>query len=146
MYIAELDRTWQRSSCASHGFLVTLPAQIEALQHSFDYVYVDSTRSDPETRLQLARGQPSRQALTHRRQNGALLALDEARDSLIAASTLINRTIHEARRSGRIELKSVYAGLVAFVDCTLKNVDGMQWLIATEPTRGFSIDAHLAHQ
>jgi len=137
MYIAELDRTWQRSPFSSHGFLVTLPAQIEALLHSCDYVYVDPLRSDPETRLQLARGQPSRQALAHRRQNDALLALDEARESLNTASTLVNRTIHEARRNGQIELKSVYAGLVAFVDSTLKNTDGMQWLIATEPTRGF---------
>jgi len=137
MYIAELDRTWECSPFTSHGFLITLPAQIEALQHSCDYVYVDPVSSDSQLQLQLSRRRPSQQTLAHRRQSDALLALDEARTALKAASTLINHTIHEARRNGKIELESLYPGLVAFVDSTLKNADGMQWLIVTEPTRGY---------
>lgn len=137
MYVAELDRTWDCSLFESTGFLISLPAQIEALRRSCDYVYVDPLRSEPDTQLHLARRLPARQSLAHRRQNDALLALDEARTALEAASILINDTIHEARRNGHIKLESLYPGLVAFVDSTLKNTDGMQWLIATEPTRGF---------
>ena len=137
MYIAELDRAWQSSPFAKHGFLITLPAQIEALQHSCEYVYADPLRSDPKTRQQLAQRQPSQRALAHSLQNGTLLALNELRDSLNAASLLVDKTIHDARRNGQIELESVCTGLAEFVDSTLQNTDGMQWLIATEPAHGF---------
>ncbi len=137
MYVAELDRTWDASPFTSHGFLITHRTQIEALQRSCDYVYVDPNRSDPTSQLHITRQLPSQQTLAHRRQNDALLALDEARIALEAATALVNNAIHHARRNGQIDLDSIYAGLVEFVDSTLKNADGMQWLVTTEPARGF---------
>lgn len=137
MYIAELDRSWLHTPFANRGFVVTLPTQIQALQRYCDYVYVDPQRSNADIRPHLSQGRRVRRALTQSRQNDAPHALNELRETLRNTSALVNRTIHEARRNGRIELESIYAGLVAFLDSTLQNADGMQWLIATEPVPGF---------
>ncbi len=137
MFIAELDRSWLHTPLANHGFLISLPTQIEALQHYCDYVYVDPQRSDSDVRLHLTQGQPLRRSLTSSSGNDPPHALTDVREALRNASNLINHTIHEARRYGKIELESIYAGLVSFLDSTLQNADGMQWLIATEPVSGF---------
>jgi len=137
MYIAELDRSWLHTPFESHGFLVTLTAQIQALQHYCDYVYVDPRRSDSDIRQYLTEQLPLRQAITRSRRNGAPHELNKVREVLHNATSLVNHTIHEARRNGRIEVESIYAGLVSFLDSTLENTDGMQWLLATEPMQGF---------
>ncbi len=137
MFVAELDRSWLHTPFANRGFLITLPNQIDALRRSCDYVYVDPQRCDPDVRRYLSPHHPYQRENPLRQQNDAPVALQQAREALRDASALINRTIHEARRNGRIELQSIYAGLAAFLDSTLQDADGMQWLIATEPAQGF---------
>lgn len=137
MYIAELDRSWLQTPFANRGFLITLASQIETLQRCCDYVYVDPLRSDTSLQRYLDRERLLRGALIHSRQIDGPDALTEVRKALRNAGTLVSRTIHEARRNGHIELESVYTGLVAFLDSTLKNADGMQWLMATETVPGF---------
>ena len=139
MFVAELDRSWLHTQFenASTGFLITLPTQIKALQRCCDYVYVDSHRSDPDIRSYLAQAQPLRRTLTRSRQDQEPHVLNTAREALHDANTLINHTVHEARRNGRIELESIYTGLAKFLDSTLQDIDGMQWLLATEPVQGF---------
>jgi len=137
MFIAELDRSWLHTPFTSHGFLVTLPTQIEALRHYCDYVYVDTQRSNPDLRPYLAQEPPLRHALTQPKQDHEPSALSTAREALHNANALINHTIHAARRNGHIELESIYAGLGSFLNSTLQDTDGMQWLLATEPVQGF---------
>jgi len=137
MFVAELDRSWLHTPFTSRGFLITLPAQAEALQHSCDYVYVDPQRSDPDIRPYLAEGPGKDRALTRIRGNGSRHDLDTAREALRNASALIDHTIHEARANGQIEVGSIYTKLVPFLNATLRDTDGMQWLIATEPAHGF---------
>jgi len=141
MYVAELDRSWLHTPFTNRGFLVTLPAQAEALQQSCDYVYVDPQRSDPDIQPYLAKGPEQTRlhdpALTQNHRHAAQHDLSAAREALHNASILIDHTIHEARRNGRIEVGSIYTELVPFLDATLRDTDGMQWLITTEPAHGF---------
>ncbi|MDP6415196.1 MAG: HD domain-containing phosphohydrolase, partial [Gammaproteobacteria bacterium] len=127
-----------------HGYLMTKPTpvfaqptQLKALQHYCDYVYVDPQRSDQNIHLRLTQGQPLSRALTQPQLNGAPHALSKLREVLRNMSTLVNHTIREARQNGQIELKPIYSELDTFLDSTLENTDGMQWLIATEPVKGF---------
>lgn len=137
MFIAELDRSWLHTPFASRGFLISLPDQIEALQHYCEYVYVDPRRSDPDARAHLTQQATTGRALTHSQDDLAPPALNEAREALRCASVLVTSTIHEARRNQRIDLESIYSGVITFLDSTLHNTDGMQWLLATEPMQGF---------
>ncbi len=137
MYVAELDRSWLHTPFANGNFLITLPAQIEKLQHYCDYVYVDPQRSDPAVHLHLTEGIPANREARTPRNNGTTHELNGERTILRKTSTLISNAIQEARRSGQIELEPIYRDLVNFLDCTVQNPDGMQWLIATEPVQGF---------
>jgi len=137
MYIAELDRSWLHTPFTSHGFLVTLASQIRSLQRYCDYVYVDPHHSEPDIRSHLTREKSLARVPTRSRHNGTHLELNEARAVLHNATALISHTIHEARRNGKIDLESICAGLITFLDSTLENPDGMQWLLATEPMQGF---------
>lgn len=137
MYVAELDRSWLHTPFENHGFLLTLPEQIQSLQRYCDYVYVDPQRSERDVRFYLIREHSPSQSLTHSRNNGSQFEFNEVREVLRNATTLISHTVHEARRHGKIDLESIHAGLLPFLDSTLQNSDSMQWLLTTEPMQGF---------
>jgi hypothetical protein len=137
MFVAELDRSWLHTPFTSDGFLITLPSQIEALRHYCDYVYVDSQRSEPDIRSHLSQKPPLHHALTRSQHSHEPPALNLAREALHDANILIDCTVHEARRNGQIKLEPIFLGLTTFLDSTLQDSDGMQWLLATEPIQGF---------
>jgi response regulator RpfG family c-di-GMP phosphodiesterase len=137
MYIAELDRSWLHTPFTNNSFLVTRASQIQLLRRYCDYVYVDPQQCEPNIRLHLARKKSLTQALVGSRQNGMHHDLNDAQETLHNVTLLVSHTIHEARRNGRIDLQSIFAGLIPFLNSTLKTPDGMQWLLATEPMQGF---------
>jgi hypothetical protein len=134
MYVAELDKSWRHTPFHHRGFVIEDAAQLELLQTCCDHVYVDPGKSTaglfPEDGL--VNTPPENEVYSV----GIPHQLNGAREALGDVVALVAATVRAARKTGRIDIGPINRQVDILLEHVLTSPDAIQWLLATETTRG----------
>jgi HD-GYP domain-containing protein (c-di-GMP phosphodiesterase class II) len=129
MYVAELDRSWLQTPFHAHGFMVTQQEQVEELQRTCEYVYVDPVLSEH------GHGDLFSTGLTHRVRtltSGADAAGDARRHELRNLGHAFAAAVQHARHGGDLNLLPLRQALEPVVAGLVTDTDTLPWIMATE--------------
>lgn len=133
MYVAELDRSWLHTPFSVHGFIITTSEQMQELQRTCSYVYVDPLLSEGGSDDMFATGLTTRvRALQDTAQTPS--PLDRARRDLHILAHQCAHTMRDARRADALALAPLRKAMSPFVAHLVAEPDDMTWLMATELT------------
>ena len=138
MYVAELDRSWLHTPFEARGFLITQASQVDVLRRCCEYVYIDPTRSEAITMLDLEEAHTGDSPAELGKLPGDdVLQLNGCRKILQDANEQVAEIVRAARRVGRLEIAPIDRNLDGFIEHVLEWPDAIQWLLATEPAHGY---------
>jgi len=129
MFVAELDRTWLQTPFAPGGFLLTQQEQVEELQRTCEYVYVDPMLSDHGHGDLFATGLTGRvRTLTPPEDPN----LAKRRSDLRELGHAFARAVQQARHGLDLALPPLQRALEPVVDSLWADADTLPWILATE--------------
>jgi len=134
MFVAELDRSWRHTPFHHRGFIIEATAQLEILQSCCEHVYVDPGKSKAGLfpRDGSVKAPPGNELYSI----GIPHQLSGAREALGDIVALVATTVRSARKTGRINVGPINKQVDVLLEHVLTNPDAIQWLLATETTRG----------
>ena len=121
----------------ARGFLIMQDWQVDILRRSCEYVYIDTTRSEAASIVDIEAAAAPIGAGTEPAPAERILDLNGCREVLDDACSQVAATICAARRIGSLDVAPIDDELDEFVDHVLEWPDAVQWILATEPGRGY---------
>jgi len=142
MYVTELDRPWLETSFLFQGFRITNAQEIEQLNNTCKYVYVDPEKSVvpiPQKRAEPVTGNIKKDEPEIKRQRFASAyevdfehEFPKAKQIYQQATNKMERIINETRSGNSLNANEIKSTVVSIADSVIRNPDALMLLSVLE--------------
>lgn len=136
MYVAELDKPWEKSSFLFQGFAIENDEDLAKLREECQFVYIEETQSTPASLKPAARpvaaGPSVSTTITSRSGPGESTGFQREIKQVVQtqqlARTNISRVLDEARLGKTLDTKETKGAVTQMVSAVTANPNSMLWL------------------
>ena len=131
MYVCEVDKPWEETPFLFQGFPIQTEADLEAITHECEYVYVDDARyvdmkpTRPSVRLPAQNSLNER--ITQSKPKSLEQTIEKAKNTYSKGTTLIKKTLLDLQLGVGLDSKACKTFVNETVDRMLENESAMLW-------------------